>query len=206
MRDRGAVPRPLLFGFAAFVVVLATLVATSLRRREAPVHAPSSATRVRAPGWERAGDTLTLDATDAARWRRASLTLGRALTTSDTAAWELAVRRHHITVDGAIADLGRVPWDGARAPVDARWVASRPQEDANAAIAHWYRYDFTTHLLAPDGRVFALRTRAGRTWKLQVVGYYCPGVRAGCLTIRYAPLDEAARDATGDLRRRERTL
>jgi hypothetical protein len=184
-------PRPLLIGFATFVVAMVALVAASLRRREAPVRAPSSATRVRAAGWERAGDTLTLDATDAERWRRASLALGRALAASDTATWEIAARRHRITVAGAIADLGAVAWDSVRVPADARWVASRPQEDANAALAHWYRYDFTTHLLEADGRVFALRSPSGRLWKLQVLGYYCPGVRAGCLTLRYAPLDEA---------------
>jgi hypothetical protein len=36
--------------------------------------------------------------------------------------------------------------------------------------------------------VFALRTRDGALWKLQVIGYYCPRLVAGCLTLRYAPL------------------
>jgi hypothetical protein len=191
---RAAVPRPLVVGFAAFVVLMVALVATSLRRREAPVHAPSSPTRTRAAGWERAGDTLTLDATDEVRWRRASLTLGRAL--DDTAGWELAGRRHRVTVAGALADLGAVSWDSARAGAGTRWIASTPREDGNAAIRRWYRYDFTTHLLAPAGHVYLLRTHAGRVWKLQVLGYYCPGVRAGCLTIRYAPLEAAAAHAT----------
>ena len=43
-------------------------------------------------------------------------------------------------------------------------------------------------LLEAKAHVYALRTRQGRTWKVQVLSYYCPGLRAGCLTIRYAPL------------------
>jgi hypothetical protein len=191
MRGRRAAgaPLPLLAGFGLFVAALGYLVAASLTRGDAPVFAPSPPDRARAADWMRAGDTLTLDATDGERWRYASLALGRALAAPDTTGWELAARRYRITVAGALADLGAVPFEGARIGPDARFVASGSREIANEAIRHWYRYGLVTHLLTPDGRVYALRTRGGRLWKLQVLGYYCPGLVAGCLTLRYAPAE-----------------
>lgn len=196
MRGRRAAsaPLPLLVGFGLFVVALGYLVAASLTRRHAPVFVPSPTVRARAGDWRRVGDTLTLDATDGERWRFASLTQGRALTAPDTAGWELAARRYRVTVAGALADLGPVAFDSARVAPTTRFVASSSHEDANEAIRHWYEYSLVTHLLTANGHVYALRTTAGRLWKLQVVGYYCPGLVAGCLTLRYAPLEG---DATG---------
>ena len=187
-RHPGGVPPMLLAGFAAFVAVLAYLVALSLMRREAPVWVPSTAARVRGPAWTTAGDTLTLDASRTDAWRYASLAAGRAMEPPDTAGWELAARRYRMSVSGELADLGAVAWERARPTAATRWVPSRAGEAGNPAD-RWYRYGFATHLLEPNGHVLLLRTRAGRLWKLQVLGYYCPGVRAGCLTVRYAPLE-----------------
>src|SRR5258705_1048341 len=187
-RPAARAPLPLLVGFALFVAALGYMVVASLARREAPVFAPTSPAHVRVADWMRAGDTLTLDATDGERWRFASLTLGRRLDGADSARWELAARRYRITVDGAIGDLGAVPFESARAGPTARFLPSRPGEIANEALRHWYRYSLVTHLLEPDGRVYALRTRAGAEWKLQILGYYCPGLTPGCVTLRYAPL------------------
>jgi hypothetical protein len=141
------------------------------------------------------GDTLTLDATDGARWHRVSLARGRAIAAHDSAPWELAVRRYRITIAGALADLGPVPFERARLTPAAAFVASSPSEAANGAIRHWYHYSLVTHLLQTDGHVYALRTRDGALWKLQVLGYYCPGLVAGCLTLRYAPLEGGATTA-----------
>jgi hypothetical protein len=185
-------PLPLLVGFGLFLAALVYLVAASLTRRDAVTFAPSPPDRRRAADWARVGDTLTLDATDGERWRFASLAMGRALASSDSADWELAVRRYRVTVAGALADLGPVPFEQARLTPAADFVASTASEPANAAIRHWYHYSLVTHLLETDGHVYALRTRGGRLWKLQVVGYYCPGLVAGCLTLRYAPLEGEA--------------
>jgi hypothetical protein len=182
-------PLPLLIGFAVFVLGLGYMVVASLARREVAVFTPSQPTRTRSADWARAGDTLTLDAGDGDRWRYASFTAGRTLAGADTADWELAARRYRVTVSGALADLGVVPFALARVGTTTRFVDSRPGETVNDAIQHWYRYSFVTHLLAPDGHVYALRTREGRLWKVEVLGYYCPGLTPGCLTLRYAPLD-----------------
>jgi hypothetical protein len=198
-RSRGArAPLPLLIGFGLFVAGLGYMVVASLARRDAPVFVPTSAARARAADGARAGDTLTLDATDGARWRFASLTVGKPLDDADTARWELAARRYRITVAGELADLGVVPFERARVESSARFVASRPGEMGNEAIGHWYRYSLVTHLLEPDGRVYALRTRDGGQWKLQVLGYYCPGLTPGCLTLRYAPLTAHIQGSSAD--------
>jgi hypothetical protein len=182
---------PLLAGFALFVAGLAYLVAMSLTRREVPAFAPSPPARTRAADWPTAGDTITLDATDGERWRPASLTLGRALAGPDTVQWQVAARRYRVTVAGALADLGPVPFTSARVGRSSRFVASRPGETENEAMHHWYRYSVLTHLLTPNGHVYALRTTDGQLWKLQPLGYYCPGLLPGCLTLRYARLPAA---------------
>lgn len=185
-RRSASAPLPLLVGFALFLAGLIWLIAASLTRREAPVFALSAPTRVRAPSWTDHGDTLTLDATDGDRWLYASLAHGRAL--PDSAGWEIAVRRHNVTVAGALADLGAVEFERARVPATTHFVSSTASEGANDAIKRWYNYSLVTHLLQTQRHVYALRTRDGRLWKLQVIGYYCPGLTAGCLTIRYAPI------------------
>jgi hypothetical protein len=181
-------PLPLLIGFVLFVAALGYMLVASLARREAPVFPPSSPARVRAAGWQHAGDTITLDATDGDRWRRASLTLGRPLADHDSAPWELAAQRYRITVAGALADLGAVPFDVASITSATHFIASKPREMENETIAHWYRYSLVTHLLTPNDHVYVLRTAAGALWKLQLLGYYCPGLTPGCVTVRYAPL------------------
>jgi hypothetical protein len=183
-------PLPLLIGFAVFVLGLGYMVAASLARREVAVFTPSPQARARAASWTRNGDTLTLDAGDGDHWRYASLAAGRALAGADTAAWELAARRYRVTVSGGLADLGVVPFALARVGPTTRFVDSRRGETVNDAIQHWYRYSFVTHLLTPGGHVYALRTRGGRLYKVEVLGYYCPGLTPGCLTLRYAPLQD----------------
>jgi hypothetical protein len=181
-------PLPLTIGFALFVVALGYMVVASLARRDAPVFTPSAAMRARGASWREYGDTLTIDATDGDRWRYASLMEGRALDAADTTRWDVAVRRYRITVAGALADLGSVAFDSARIAPTTQFIASRSGEMENEAIRHWYRYSMTSHLLSPADRVYALRTRDGTLWKLQLLGYYCPHLTAGCVTLRYAPL------------------
>ena len=184
----GRAPLPLLAGFAVFVAAIAMLVAAPLVRRDPPTFRPTPATRERPGNWQSVGDTLTIDATDDVVWARASLSRGRVLAAFDSSGWEIAAQRHRLTVAGSLADLGVVPFETASVPASAAFVASRSGAQANEAIDHWYRYSFVTHLLSTNAHVYAFRARDGQLWKLQVVGYYCPGVIAGCMTLRYAPL------------------
>ena len=184
-------PIPLLLLFAAFLFAIGYLIAASLTRRQAPVFVISPAGRVRPANWQRTGDTLTIDATDGDHWRPVSLAQGRALDLEDTVPWDISVQRYRVvTRPGVgIADLGAVAFDSAHVSSDARFVPSKDGEHPeNAAIDHWYRYNLLTHLLEPNGHVFAIQSATGGLYKLAVVSYYCPKLVAGCLTIRYAPL------------------
>jgi hypothetical protein len=52
-------------------------------------------------------------------------------------------------------------------------------------LGRWYRYGFITHLLEPIGETYQVLTDAGRQAVVEVISYYCPGLEAGCLTVRY---------------------
>ena len=185
-----AAPLPLLVLFALFLGAIAYLVASSLTRRNAPVYAISPHERARPANWRTVGDTLTIDATDGDRWQYVSLARGRVLAPPDTSGWDVAVQRYRVITPatGAVADLGRVPFEQAHAVSGASFVPTTfVHQPVNPAIDHWYRYNLLTHLLEPNGHLFAVRAPT-TAWKLEVVSYYCPKLVAGCLTIRYAPL------------------
>ena len=179
--------------FALFLGAIAYLVAASLTRRNAPVYSISPHERARPANWQTVGDTLTVDATDGDRWQYVSLTRGQVLTPPDTSGWDIAVQRYRVITpaNGAVADLGRIPFERAHAATGAAFMPTTfAHQPVNVAIDHWYRYNLLTHLLEPNGHLFAVRS-AGTAWKLAVVSYYCPKLVAGCLTIRYAPLPSA---------------
>ena len=149
--------------------------------------------RTRGANWETVGDTLTIDATDGDRWQYVSLAKGHVLTPPDTNGWDIAVQRYRvmIPVSGSIIDFGRVAFEEAESATGASFMpAGFGRERPNPTIDHWYRYNLLTHLLEPDGHVFAIHS-GGASWRLAVVSYYCPKLVAGCMTIRYAPLRRA---------------
>ena len=179
-------------GFALFLLAIAGLVGSSFARREVPVFSPTPLERVRAPLREGETDTLTVDATAADRWQPVSLARGARVDAPDVTVWDLAVRRHHIIAGDAIADLGAVPFDSvSRAPADGYVANSAASDTSNAAIGRWYAYSLWSHLLTSRGHTYVVRTPGGRYAKLEVLSYYCPGLRAGCMTVRYAFLPSA---------------
>jgi hypothetical protein len=111
-----------------------------------------------APTVEARGDTLTVDATHGKEWRYVSLERGRVLAAADTPAWDVALRRYNVRLRES-GELGK-----------------------------WYRYSLLTHLLEPNDSVYVVRSVAGRTFTVQILSYYCPGLTAGCVTMRFAPL------------------
>ena len=177
----------LLVGFALFVAAIAYLVASSLVKRTVPTFdlTPSAAGRPRSGS--RTVDTVTVDAADPKAWRFFDLARGSLLTPPDTSGWDLAMRRYTIIAADAIADLGPAAFDAvARAP-ERGYVANAVGRDtANPAIRRWYDYRMLTHLLEPKGHIYVVRTRDGQYAKLEVLSYYCTGMRPGCVTFRYA--------------------
>jgi hypothetical protein len=171
---------------AAIVAGAVTLVALSLRQPAVPTWAPTPPAP-REAGRARVGPVVyTVDATAPEAWRWFSFRLGSVVDGPRDA--DLAFRRYAIIAGAGagIADLGEVLFDDVRAvPVTGYQTNEGGAEPRNPAIAAWYRYGFFSHVLSPKPRVWAVRTADGRYVKLEILGYYCPGARPGCLTFRY---------------------
>ena len=101
-------------------------------------------------------DTLTVEARDQERWSYVDLDRGFIAPPGDSSGWDLAIRRFHIRLAEPSRDLGK-----------------------------WYRYGMLSHLLEPTGEVYPVVTGEGRTGRIEVLSYYCTGLEAGCVTLRY---------------------
>lgn len=189
-------------GLAAFL-----FVAASLRRPAPPMFAPT-APSPREMGAGTAGPAqVTIDATDQTAWRRFDFSRGAVVEGAGPLEWDLAVRRTEIIANGGpgfagrggIRDLGEVPFTSLRAvPAEGYEINRIGRDTLNPAIDDWYDYGFTTHVLTPLPRVYAIRTADGRYAKIQILGYYCPGARAGCLTFRYVYQGDGSNRVTPD--------
>lgn len=172
--------------FALFLAAIIYIVASSVSRREAPTFSPSPIAP-RPIGDTSIIDTITVDARDAQRWAYVDFDRRSVVLPPDTAGWDIAVRRFHILAGDAIADLGKVAFDSVSEAPDSGFVANSTRGNTlNPAIQKWYAYSMLTHLLEPNGRVYAVRTRDGRYARLEILSYYCEGLKAGCFTFRYA--------------------
>ena len=184
-----------------FALVIALVVFSSVSRPETPVFTPSSlearevAERLLGP------DTVTLDARHDDRWTR--FDLGRGTVAAPGEPWDIAVKRYRLAVNGGsgFAGAGGVlrldrPFDEVtRAPVDG-YEGSRVSgggDTVNAVLDGWYGYSLFSHLLEPKPGTFVVRTHDGRYAKLAILGYYCPGPAAGCLTFEYAYQGDGSR-------------
>jgi HmuY protein len=179
---RRFVPLLVVAGLVAGAVVL---VALTLRQPMVATYSPTP------PAPHDVGPTLvgpvlyTVDATAADAWRVFSFRHGSVV---DAPAGDLAFRRYSIVAGpgAAIRDLGDTRFDDVRDVPAGGYVTNEGRaEPRNPAIASWYQYGFFTHVLSPKPRVWAVRTADGRYAKMEIVGYYCPGSRPGCLTFRY---------------------
>jgi hypothetical protein len=167
------------------IVGVVSLVALTLRQPMVATYSPTPP----APhdvGAALVGPVLyTVDATAPDAWRAFSFQLGSVV---ESRAGDLAFRRYSIVagVGAGIRDLGDTRFDDVRTvPPDGYSTNEERGEPRNPAIASWYDYGFFTHVLSPKPHVWAVRTADGRYAKMQIVGYYCPGARPGCLTFRY---------------------
>lgn len=178
----------------AILAVAVLLVGLSLRRDSPPTFAPTSFDP------QPVGDSLvgpvrvTLDAADSDRWVFFDFSHGAPAARPGPTGWDVAFRRFNIRVNGgdgfagraAVVDLGNVAFPAVTAAPDTGWVTSSAATDStNPAIDRWYDYGFTSHLLTPKPRVYAIRTADGRYAKLRFLSYYCPGAKPGCVTFEY---------------------
>jgi hypothetical protein len=181
--------RPPLFlvgGFALFIVVTGYLVVSSVTKRSVPTFDPSPRATAASASGPRYDDTLTVDASDSKVWQYVDFDRGGVVPPPDTAGWDLAIRRYVVIASDAIADVGPSRFEDVRGVPDRGFVANVTAHDTiNTAIRRWYRYSMLTHLLEPAGHTYVVRTRERRFASVQVLGYYCTGLRPGCLTLRY---------------------
>jgi len=192
-------PRPIsrwaIAAIALAVLAAVLLIVFSISRPEPPGFTPTT-TAEPFPDATDGSLRLTVDASDPEDWRFVSLAEGRVAEPGES--WDLAVRRFHVMANGgpgfggraAVADVGATPLAGVSLPPDSAFrVTDAARDSTNPAIARWYRYGFTSHLLTPLDRTYVVRAADGRAhYALRVEGYYCPGARPGCLTFRYLPL------------------
>jgi hypothetical protein len=188
--------RGALVAIGVMVVVVLVLVGLSLRRPELPEFTPT-ALGEEAPSGP-GPRQLTVDSSDPESWRYVSLARGTVV--EDPApGWDLAFRRFEVRVNGGPGFAGR---GGALdlGPVALDSVTSLPKEGYQAmevagrdttlaVLEDWYSYSYTTHVLRPRDRTFALRTADGRHAALRFLSYYCPGAQPGCVTVRYRFVD-----------------
>lgn len=184
---------------ATLAVLAVFFVASTLRRPVPPTFAPTAALP-REAGPRLVGPVrVTVDATGERAWRRFDLSRGAVVEDAD---WDLAFRRTRIVANGGpgfggqggIRDLGRVAFDSiAVVPASGYRVNAAGRDTLNPATERWYDYGLTTHVLTPKPRVYAVRTADGRYAKLEILGYYCPGLRGGCVTFRYAYQGDGSR-------------
>jgi hypothetical protein len=177
------------------ILIAAVLAAAAIggilllsRVPEVPMFSPSASSRIEADG----AHTFTLDASAENSWSFFSIARGTLV--APESQWDLAFQRFHIIANGGrgfrgrggIVDLGRRRFDSVRSLPTSGYVdTSVGRDSVNPAIARWYTYGFTTHLLTPNGHVYGVRTADGNYAKFEVVSYYCPGPVAGCVTFRY---------------------
>ncbi len=177
----------------ALVVVAVIFVASSLRGPELEWYPVSAANP------EEAGDTLigplvyTADGRGE-EWAFFDFSSGSVVLDPHPLGWDLAFRRFTVMANGGdgflgkggVRDLGPVSFDSVvRVPATGYTPNRAGGDSATDATARWYDYSWTSHVLRPKPKVFAVRAADGRYAIVQILSYYCPGAQAGCLTVRY---------------------
>ena len=182
----GTTAQIVLFGaLGVFVLGIGYLLVAATTPKEAAVFPPSEISPAAFID-TLVHDTVTIDASDPTAWQFFDFDRASVVVAPDTSGWDLAIRRFSIVPAGAVADMGVVAFDDVRDAGDAQFVASAFGRDTvNTAIERWYRYSMLSHLMEPNGHVYIVRTVAGRFAKMELLGYYCPGMVGGCPTFRY---------------------
>ncbi|MFW6084727.1 MAG: HmuY family protein [Gemmatimonadota bacterium] len=199
----GRTPTWLWLAGGLFVAVIGLVVASSVSRPETPVFRPSSLEareREVKPGLF-GPDTVTLDARRDDRWTRFDLARGTVAGPGEP--WDLAVKRYRLAVNGGDGFAGEggarrldAPFDAVREAPAAGYEPSRVSgggDTVNSVLDGWYGYSLFSHLLEPEPATFVVRTHDGKYAKVGILGYYCPGPEAGCLTFEYVYQGDGSR-------------
>ncbi len=181
-----------------FVALVVGLVARSLIRPELEVFLPSPA----AP--EEVGEGVvgprlyTVDARSHDEWVYFDFSRGSVVPVDSRRSldWDIAFQRHRMITNGGatnplgragVSPLGSAVIESALGLPEAGYVADERRGDTprNRVLEDWYDYSWTSHVLQPADRAFAVRTADGKYAVVRFQGYYCPGGRPGCVAFRY---------------------
>lgn len=198
MRRRTPIPIWLVVAASVFLFGLGTLLISSIAR-EAPPGFPISDLEPRPePDGLFIEPRLTVDARSADRWSGLDFSTGAVFPVAEgPAAWDLALRRFRLVINGGKSFLGRagvlampgIAFDEVTEAPETGYAMSAVSpggDTVNAALEDWYEYGFFSHLLEPRQAVYVVRTADGKYAKFEILGYYCPGAEPGCVTLRYA--------------------
>jgi hypothetical protein len=191
----------------AAALVLQGACAEDLSQRLEPDAAPSEAGPIDVDP----GDGVQqarVDAKDEAQWVYMNLAQGKVVPeeeASDATAWDLALRRFNIKLNGgasgsgdaAVALLPGAAFDDVtEVPADATFLTD--ETDANGdgvdeyvmsiGDTRWYAYEATTHVLTPKELVYVVRGADSSFYKLEMLDYYDAAGTAGYPLFRWAPL------------------
>lgn len=194
-------PRRLWWALGLFMLLVIAVVAGSVRRPHVPVFTLDRFEPRDVPAGLAGPDTVTLDGRAGDRWVRFDLARRRVAGPGEP--WDVGVRRNRLIVNGGeglagvagVVRLDRPFGQVVEAPEEG-YEASRVTPDGdtvNTVLDGWYRYGFFSHLLTPAAGTFVLRTHDGRFAKLAVLGYYCPGPEAGCVTLTFVYQGDGSR-------------
>jgi hypothetical protein len=180
------------------------LVALSLQRKPPPGYPVSRLEPVEVGERLHGPAIVTLDAS--AGWVYFSFATASSVRAPGPLDWDMAFRRFHVMVNGgvgfrghgAVADLGAVDLDAVAVAPDTGWVDRATRDSTNEAMARWYNYSFTSHLLTPRRRAYAIRTADGRYALLRFLSYYCDNGRPGCITFEYVYQGDGSRYLPAD--------
>jgi hypothetical protein len=187
-------------------VLIAGVVASSLVRPQVETFVPSPAAPEEVGVASVGPQVYTVDATSHDRWVYFDFSRGSVVEVQSRRSldWDIAFQRHRmITNGGATNPLGRAgvidlglldPLSALELP-DGGYVTDEQRGDRprNRVLEDWYDYSWTTHVLRPADRSYAIRTADGRYAVLRFLGYYCPGGRPGCVAFRYRYRGDGAR-------------
>ncbi|HEX6938721.1 MAG TPA: HmuY family protein [Longimicrobiales bacterium] len=197
-RNRGpAVLIAAIFGAAA------VLVALSLQRPEPRTFTPTIPAPAEVGAAHIGPAVYTIDASSPDEWRFFDFSRNSVVESPGAMDWDLAFRRFHIIANGGvgfagsggIADLGAIRLDDVgELPVTGYAPTVVRSDSTNPGIGKWYDYGFTSHLLTPKPRTYAVRTADGRYAIFSILSYYCEGPRPGCITIRYEYRGDGGRE------------
>ncbi|NMO14824.1 hypothetical protein HPC49_00770 [Pyxidicoccus fallax] len=163
---------------------------------------PENGTHVRHQDNGDGSFTTTVDASGRTDWIGLDLDLGKQVSATEDAVWDLAFQRFGIRSRGGVSGTGGVevavladkkfaevtqaPASGyATDAADGADTGEDPDTVFQAGDG-WYAYDMTTHKLTARPRIYVVRSDARAYFKVEMLSYYDDAGSPAVLKLRWA--------------------